>query len=466
VVVGEDVERAQQRLQEACADLYAEGKALLEANSYNFWATTNGQYVYPPLLALALLPLTALDNGRAGVVWLLALTLAALAFVWLMTHVLGRPLAVGTATPVALLALGGLPPLLGARYGLVDRFLLAPAILAVLAYIASHLATLLLRDRAGWPGLERRLGLGAAVPVALPVLGALPLLLGLKFGQVDVLLLVLTTLALLAYLRRRDALAGVALGLAAAVKPTLAVYGLFYLRKGRWATLGAATLTGLALGLGPFAPLGPGALADWLAVSRYFTGADYPTYPNNQSLRGLLLRAFAGGPRHAPLLANRALAEGLWIVAALAALALWWWFVRRAPARDGRAVVEYALTATLMLFAAPLSEDVHYVALLLPLAVLAYRAIRGPASPRSTALAAAACLYFAQPWLDALGERGGADWQRLLASGGYFYGLLLAGAALLSLLRDRPPTGEGVPDSLVEADAPAGERERSEAALA
>lgn len=448
----------------AGADLYAEGKLLLARNSYDFWTQTDGQYVYPPLLALLLLPLTALDAGKGGVVWLLALTLAALVFVWMVTHILGRPLHLDIAVPGALLALGGLPLLLGARYGLVDRFLLLPALLAMPAYVVFRTVTTL--DPAAFRLPASAPSLAAAIPAALPTLGAAPLLLGIKFGQIDVILLALTTLSLLAYLRGRDALAGVALGLAAAVKPTLAVYGLFYLRKGRWATLGAAILTGLLLGFGPFALLGAGALADWLAVSRYFTGADYPTYPSNQSLRGLLLRAFAGGPRHVPLLPNRPLAEGLWIVGALGALALWWWLVSRQPRRDGRAVLEYALTATLMLFAAPLSEDVHYVALLLPLAVLAYRAARGPASVRSAVLAVLACLYFAQPWLDAVGERGGADWQRLLTSSVYLYGLLLAGAALISLLRDRAATPDGIPDSPSPVDEPVGERERAGAAVA
>ena len=50
-------------------------------------------------------------------------------------------------------------------------------------------------------------------------------------GVYDALMMLLTLLALLAYLRRRPALAGLALGAAIAVKPTLGLYCLFFVRK-------------------------------------------------------------------------------------------------------------------------------------------------------------------------------------------------------------------------------------------
>jgi hypothetical protein len=51
----------------AGAGIYAEGLALVTRNSYDYWVHTDGQYVYPPLLALLLTPLAArLDIGKAG----------------------------------------------------------------------------------------------------------------------------------------------------------------------------------------------------------------------------------------------------------------------------------------------------------------------------------------------------------------------------------------------------------------
>ncbi len=443
----------------AGADLYAEGKLLVERNDYGFWTQTDGQYVYPPSLALLLAPLTLLDIGKGGVVWLLALAAAAIGFAWAASHALGRPLPFALVAPVAALALGGLPLLLGFRYG-HQRFLAALAVVAFLAPLVALAAWAMVAGRLPRLGRDELAPLAGLPPVLLPALGATPLLLGIKYGQVDVLLLLLTTLALLAYLRGHDALAGVALGAAAAVKPTLALYGLFFLRKGRWTTLGAAALTGLVLGLGPFALLPTGAFGDWLTVSRYFTGDDYPTYPSNQSLRGWLLRAFAGGPRHTPLVESRLLADVLWLALAAGALALWWRAVSGRPERGGRAPAEYALTAVLMLFAAPLSEDIHYVALLLPLAVLADRAVRGGMPTPWAALAIAACLYFMQPWLDALPDGGRGDLARWIASGAYLYGLILVGAALVLLLRaarERPPGPAGAGDPAGARAAPAGD---------
>ena len=187
--------------------------------------------------------------------------------------------------------------------------------------------------------------LATIAPVAVPALACAPLLLAIRYGQVDLLLLLLTTLSLLAHQRGRDVLAGLALGAAAAVKPTLALYGLFYLRKRRWAALGAAAATGATLGLGPFLALGPGALADWLAIGRYFAAGDYAAYPSNQSAHGFLLRAFAGGPRHAPLLASAPLAIGLWLTAIAGAAVLWWRGVSGRPERGERAALEFGLTA-------------------------------------------------------------------------------------------------------------------------
>ena len=145
----------------AGADIYAEGMRLVERNSYDYWLQTDGQYVYPPLLALLLTPLAAtLDIGKAGDVWLVALALAVLGFLWTGARLLGRPLT-----------------------------------------------------------------LESMAPLATVTLASAPLLLGIRYGQVDILLLLLLTLGLLAHARGRDVLAGLALGVAAAVKPTLALYG-------------------------------------------------------------------------------------------------------------------------------------------------------------------------------------------------------------------------------------------------
>jgi hypothetical protein len=260
-------------------------------------------------------------------------------------------------------------------------------------------------------------------------------LLGLHYGQADLFLLLLTTLALLAHQRRRDVLAGIALGLAAAVKPTLALYGLYYLRKRCWTTLVAAALTGATFGLAPFALLGRNALADWLAISRYFGGGDYLAYPSNQSLRGFLQRAFVGGPEQAPLFASQPLATGLWLVAAGLALSAWWRALSGQREGDQRAVLEWSLTAVLILFAAPLSEDIHFVGLLLPLAIVADRVARGAGTFRWRLWAFATCLAFILPFSEFAALVTAGSVARLLASPSYLYGLLLIAGVLITLRR-------------------------------
>jgi hypothetical protein len=388
----------------AGAQLYAAGLRMREMDSYEWWwwSNTHGQgaYLYPPLFAVALVPLTWLSNQAAGAIWLVVLSLAVVGFILAMVHVLQRPLRLETAALVAI------PVLAGAREGPISS---------------------------------------------------------IQFGQPDILLLLLLTLSVWAALRQRDIAAGVLLGLAVCVKPTLAVVGLFYLRKRRWTTLATATATGVVAGLGPFLLLGPPALSDWLAIGEYFGTGSVVVYSANMSLRALLQRAFSGGPFTSPLLDNPILGIVLWAVAAVTVLLVWWRSVSAGPGPRGQFVVEYAFTIAVMLFVAPYSEYNHYTAVLLPLAVLADRAAWAPASKRWALLAVAACLYFAQPWLLQGNTLPGLpNGLRLLASTSYLYGLVLVGAALLLLLRHerrRVASQHGVcvrslPDESLDAGSP------------
>jgi len=354
-------------------DLYAEGRRLIARNDYGFWTQTDGHYVYPPALAIAFLPLTLLDIGQGGTVWLLALTLALLAGSWQAARYCGYAPSWRVLLAVALPVVGILPLLLGVRYGLIAPRSLAPVLLACLAQVP-----LVLAARRGWPARQRtpllagvsgallllvmlalarglwgaqldpflvalalpgglgtlallwwgghqrtmpvvpawpelRTRLMALAPHALLTLGISPILLSMTYGQVDLALLLLTTASLFAYRCQRLWLAGFVLGLAAAFKPTLALYGLFYLRKRGWSTLGAAALTGAIVGFGPFLFLGWRALGDWLTIARYFGSGDYLAYPSNQSLRGLALRLFVGAPDAPPLLPSPTLATALWL---------------------------------------------------------------------------------------------------------------------------------------------------------
>lgn len=363
-------------------DLYAEGKVMVEQNSYDYWVQSDGQYVYPPLLALALVPLTYLPLRRAHLVWLAILASTTLAAVWLMAWLLVRS--------------SGRP--------------LRPTTLA---------------------------------PVAAPMLLSFPLLLSVRFGQIDALMLLLLLLMLAAHRLGRRIVAGALLGIAVAVKPPLGFFAIFFLRKRRWSALFSAGAVAAILLGAPFALLGPGALADWLRIAQYFGTGDYASYSHNQSLRGVLLRAFVGEPTNGPLIYAPALAYVLWGAAVLCVLVVWWRSVRPATAGGRREVTEFALTASAMLLVSPLSEDIHYVALLPALAVLANRAVDGAPSRLWAALALGVCLYFAFPRLDDIYNMStGVQSVRLIASGALLYGVFMVGPLLLVALREpdiRPP---------------------------
>jgi hypothetical protein len=472
-------------------DLYAEGRLLVAYNDYNFWTQTDGQYVYPPALAIAFLPLTLVDIGQGGVVWLLVLTLACLAGGWQAARLCGYVLPWSAFCGLALPVAGILPLLLGAHYGVITPRSLLLVLLACLVQLPLAFAA-----RQSWPVRYRALAYGVPgvaslllaafvlarglyfgtldpflVALSLPggfgslallwcwasrmialldavwpeswpglmshtivILSLSPVLLSLTYGQVDLALLLLTTASLFAYRSRRPWLAGFALGLAAAFKPTLALYSLFYLRKRGWSTLGAAALTGLVVGFGPFLFLGWRALSDWFAITRYFGSGDYLAYPNNQSLRGLLLRLFVGGPDGPPLLPSPVLATVLWLGGAIVGGVLWWHALATKTDDAARSAAEWGLTTILLLACAPLSEDIHFVAAIPPLALLVATLVRGTAQPRAATLTIFACLCFMIPPDDLVRWLGVGGDARLLASLLYPGGLLLAGLALRPLL--------------------------------
>ena len=130
-------------------------------------------YVYPPALALALVPLTVLSLTQASAVWL------ALLF----------GCVIGTAWCLATLLTSRRDP---------DFWLLVAVLVLVLAFFK-------------------------------PVRGAL------SFSkQVDPLILLLLAGTILAFARRRDGLAGVLLGLAITIKPFVVVLALVPLWKGAY----------------------------------------------------------------------------------------------------------------------------------------------------------------------------------------------------------------------------------------
>jgi hypothetical protein len=259
------------------------------------------------------------------------------------------------------------PPLLAAVLALPVRLdldartlwilwnLLTLAGLLWMGYILS--ATL--RGKRGW----RRDWSGALAFLAAILLFALSTY-DLWLGQADLLMAALVVGACDLWLRRNP-WAGLVLGLAIAVKPTMALVLLVWLWHGDWRAVLRGALAAGALLVLPFALIGWGALHDYLVFLVHWNAFHADAEYINQSPSGMLLRLFTANPYTTPLAVLPWLVTPLRLGVILGA-ALWWMrAVPRALTSDrARAMAECLLALPLILLVSPLSEDIHYCVLL------------------------------------------------------------------------------------------------------
>ncbi|MBM0277526.1 glycosyltransferase 87 family protein [Micromonospora tarensis] len=191
-----------------------------------------------------------------------------------------------------------------------------------------------------------------------------------SFGQVNLLLVALVYLDLW-LLERGSRLAGVGVGLAAAVKLTPAVFVGYLLVTGRWRA--AATAVGSAAGATVLAvALAPDA------SRTFFTEALWDTdrvgrleYVSNQSLLGMVARL---DPVHPD--------RRLWLLLVAAALAVWTVRVRRAV-RVGDERAGFALTGVVACLVSPVTWVHHLVWLVPALVVLVASTLPWPPTDRA-----------------------------------------------------------------------------------
>ena len=186
----------------------------------------------------------------------------------------------------------------------------------------------------------------------------------LWLGQADMLMAALAVIACALWLRDSQ-WSAVILGVAIAVKPTMALILLVWLWLGDWRGALRGAAVGAALILGPFLLLGVGALGDYITFFRRWNAFHANAEFINQSPYGLLQRLFTRNPYTRPLLDAPQLAASLRF--AVVALLLIWW-VRVIP--RGRAESVSArmgvclLVLPLILLFGPLSEDIHFCLLI------------------------------------------------------------------------------------------------------
>jgi hypothetical protein len=260
-------------------------------------------YVYPPTLALALVPLTVAPLQVASAVWLALLFACVVGAAWCLA---------GLVTP--------------RRDG---RFWALVAVLS-LALVAFK-----------------------------PVRGALTF-----SKQVDPLLLLLLAGTIAAFARRRDGLAAILLGLAITIKPFLALLALGLLWKGAHRAAIGAGLVALVLGLGPLLALG--LLPDFVLAASHWAGPAMVASPVSQSAASLLLRTLTAQPYTVPLVEAPWLVTPLEVLIGAGLLGILAAGVSRSRDEPPLALLlEWGLGLGALLVFGPLTEE-HHLAYLAP----------------------------------------------------------------------------------------------------
>lgn len=263
--------------------------------------TAETAYVYPPALALALVPLTFLPVSIASAVWLALL------------------------------------------FGCV----------AGTAWCLASTVTDVLADQRGAGFWLLVAGLMLALVLFKPVRGALTF-----SKQVDPLIMLLLAGTILAFARRRDALVAILLGLAVAIKPFLAVLALWLLWKGAYRAAIGAGLVATVFGLGPLLALG--SLPELLSAASHWAGPAMVASPVSQSAMSLLLRTLTVQPYTVPLVEAPGLVTpiqgliGIGLVLGLAKV------VTRSRCEPPiMLLLEWSLGLTALLIFGPLTEEHH-----------------------------------------------------------------------------------------------------------
>ena len=205
----------------------------------------------------------------------------------------------------------------------------------------------------------------------------------MRFGQVDTVLLALALADCAARSPRWPR--GVLVGLATAIKLVPGVFIVYLWLSGRRRAAVTATAATLAWTLGAWLLLPGDSVTYWTSAIFQSGRLGSNAGTSNQSLRGILLRAFL--PGQAP--------GALWIAVAVVVAVTGFAVVRRL-ARQGRETEAIAVTALLGVLLSPVSWIHHYLAVVVVIGAI----LADGRSRRRIAIAAGTTAFFALtiPW--------------------------------------------------------------------
>jgi hypothetical protein len=228
----------------------------------------------------------------------------------------------------------------------------------------------------------------------------------LYHGQVDFMLLVLVTVGVWLIARDRQIAGGVLLATAANVKPFLAILLFYLIWRCRWRATLAMGVAGAALLVLSFLPtLGQGTavVTGWIEASRGMGVPPLSGHSFNHSIYGTLARLFTPTPYAVPWVESPALFGTLTLLFGLVTPTVWLLAVAPGPLRREADLLvllaETSLLLTLMFAYGPIAEANHLLVLCAGLAAtvrLAFGSV-DPDRRRRWRLAAAAWVLFLIP---------------------------------------------------------------------
>jgi len=214
----------------------------------------------------------------------------------------------------------------------------------------------------------------ARLALALLLLyGYRPALVGLRLGQIDVLIFLVIALSFYLLKKGSEGWAGALLGLAIAIKFFAAILVGYLLWKRRWRSVLWAGVVALALVVGSYAVVGFDTIPGYLEFTSLYSSGGFVAYPYHMCFNAFFTRALTDNLFAQPVRGMNLpwLASGLTIlcsgvVVIISALTTW----GSGDLRERRFDLEFGLVVTAILLVMPPSPLYTYTWLILPFIVL------------------------------------------------------------------------------------------------
>jgi Glycosyltransferase family 87 len=182
-------------------------------------------------------------------------------------------------------------------------------------------------------------------------------------GQADLLMAALAVGSYGLWLRGHHWSASVILGVAIAIKPTLALALLVWLWKGDWGACLRGAVAAFLLIFLPFAFIGLSAMREYVTFLLHWNAFGANADFINQTPFAFLLRTFTVNPAMPPLLVAPFLVGPLRLAAMAGTILLWLRATPRARLSPILEMGSFLLVIPVILLLSPLAEDIHFTML-------------------------------------------------------------------------------------------------------